>query len=173
MGPGRGRGSRLVAATPADAAEIAALRHDAGEDLTRRFGKGHWSGAASEKGVRFDLRTSQVWVVRSRGRIIATLRLAARKPWAIDTSCFTPCVRPLYLTSMAVAPDRQRTGVGRRCLEQAIRLARDWPADAIRLDAYDAPAGAGEFYRKCGFREVGRRSYRGNPLVYFETPVPE
>jgi GNAT superfamily N-acetyltransferase len=63
--------------------------------------------------------------------------------------------------------------VGRRCLEQALRIARDWSADAIRLDAYDAEAGAGAFYRKCGFREVGRTSYKGNPLVYFETPVPE
>jgi len=167
------RGFRLVAATPADAAEIAALRNAAAEDLTRRFGKGHWSGAASEKGVLHDLRTSTVWVVRSRGRIIATLRLATRKPWAIDLSYFTPCVSPLYLTSMAVAPGRQRAGVGRRCLAQALRIARDRPADAIRLDAYDGPAGAGEFYRKCGFREVGRTSYRGNPLVYFETPVPE
>jgi GNAT superfamily N-acetyltransferase len=170
---GREGGIALVPAVAADAAEIAALRNAAAEELTGRFGRGPWSSAASEKGVRFDLRTSTVWVVRSRGRIIATLRLATRKPWAIDASYFTPCLRPLYLTSMAVAPGRQRAGVGRRCLEQARRIARDWPADALRLDAYDAPAGAGEFYRKCGFREVGRTSYRGNPLVYFETPVPE
>jgi GNAT superfamily N-acetyltransferase len=173
MGPGRRRSFRLVAATSNDAVEIAALRNAAAEALTRRYGKGHWSSTASEKGVRYDLRTSTVWVVRSRGRIIATLRLATRKPWAIDTSYFTPCIRPLYLTSMAVAPGRQGAGVGRRCLEQALGIARDWPADVIRLDAYDAEAGAGEFYRKCGFREVGRTSYKGNPLVYFETPVPE
>jgi hypothetical protein len=42
------------------------------------------------------------------------------------------------------------------------------PGDAIRLDAYDAEAGAGEFYRKYGFREVGRASYRNVPLIYFE-----
>ena len=50
---------------------------------------------------------------------------------------------------------------------QTVRL-KAWPADAIRLDAYDAPAGAGDFYAKCGFREVGRATYRGVPLVYFE-----
>jgi len=36
------------------------------------------------------------------------------------------------------------------------------------LDAYDAQAGAGEFYRKCGFEEVGRVIYRGTPLIYFQ-----
>ena len=31
-----------------------------------------------------------------------------------------------------------------------------------------APAGAGEFYRKCGYTHVGGKSYRGVPLLYFE-----
>ena len=52
-------------------------------------------------------------------------------------------------------------------------VARAWPADAIRLDAYDADAGTGEFYRKCGFRECGRRVYRGTPLIYYELVLPQ
>ena len=69
---------------------------------------------------------------------------------------------------MAVAPEMQGRGFGRLCIEEARRIGREWPADAIRLDAYDAAAGAGDFYRKCGFREVGRVVYRSTPLVYFE-----
>lgn len=38
----------------------------------------------------------------------------------------------------------------------------------MRLDAYDADAGAGGFYAKCGFLEAGRVTYRKVPLVYFE-----
>lgn len=37
-----------------------------------------------------------------------------------------------------------------------------------RLDAYDADAGAGSFYAKCGYQERERVIYRGTPLVYFE-----
>ena len=40
--------------------------------------------------------------------------------------------------------------------------------DAIRLDSYDCAAGAGEFYRKCGFTEVARVVYRGVPHIDFE-----
>jgi GNAT superfamily N-acetyltransferase len=69
---------------------------------------------------------------------------------------------------MAVDPEYQRQGIGRRLLDEARSVARQWPAESIRLDAYDAPAGAGRFYAKCGFREVGRAAYRGVPLVYFE-----
>ena len=107
-------------------------------------------------------------VARTASELVATLRLATRKPWAIDQSYFAESLRPLYLSDMAVAPDHQRSGIGRRCLADATRIARAWPADAIRLDAYDAPAGAGEFYAKCGYREVGRATYRKTPLIYFE-----
>lgn len=170
MTPGAHRFT-LVTATPADAPEIAILRTAVALDLTRRYGKGHWSSAATERGVLNDLRTGSVLIARSRGRLIATLRLATKKPWAIDVSYFTPCVRPLYLTAMAVAPNRQGAGVGAHCLGLARQVAREWPADMLRLDAYDAPAGAEGFYRKCGFRERGRVVSRGNPLVYFELPV--
>jgi GNAT superfamily N-acetyltransferase len=73
---------------------------------------------------------------------------------------------------MAVHPDLQGRGVGRLLLKEAENVARAWPADAIRLDAFDAEAGAGAFYAKCGFREVARVTYKRNPLVYFEMVLP-
>jgi GNAT superfamily N-acetyltransferase len=77
----------------------------------------------------------------------------------------------LYLTDMAVQPMRQRCGIGRALLNQAVQFARDFPAQALWLDAYDASAGAGGFYAACDFRECGRRAYRGTPLVYFERAI--
>jgi GNAT superfamily N-acetyltransferase len=114
------------------------------------------------------MRHSQVFVLRDGTDIHATFRFTTRKPWAIDKNYFAETDRPLYLLSMAVAPAHQRQRLGSRCLEEAKRLATDWPADAIRLDAFDGSAGAGDFYRKCGFQEVGRTTYRDVPLIYFE-----
>ena len=159
----------LIAATLTDAEAIAELRNRVADDMTRRHGRGAWSGRCTDKGVLFDLRHAVVCLARIRGRAVASLKLAIRKPWAIDRSFFTPVDRPLYLTAMVVTPDLQRQGLGRHCLEEAARLARRLPADAIFLDAFDHPtAGAGEFYRKCGFRETGRSSFRQVPLRYFE-----
>jgi GNAT superfamily N-acetyltransferase len=161
----------LAVATPSDASGIAVLHSAVAERLTAEFGQGHWSRAPSERAVLADLRRSTVYFARGRGKVIATLALSARKPWAIDKTCFSPAVKPLYLTSMAIDPALQRKGIGRRCMVEAAAAARSWPADAIRLDAYDAPAGAGGFYAKCGFREVGRVVYRKTPLVYYELVV--
>jgi GNAT superfamily N-acetyltransferase len=122
--------------------------------------------------VLYGMRTSKVFVARQGTGIVGTLRLATKKPWAIDTDYFSACRRPLYLLAMAVVPGPQRQGIGRFCLEEAKRVAKDWPADAIRLDAYDAKAGGGGFYARCGGKERGRVSYQGVPLIYYEFLLP-
>ena len=165
----------FATATESDAAALAALHVAVAGDLTRRFGPGHWSSAQTEKGVLRELRRprfSRILMARASRRIIGTLRLATKKPWAIDTAYFTPASRPLYLTGMAIHPDFQRQGIGRLLMKEAEAVARAWPADAIRLDAYDATAGAGGFYAQCGLREVARVTYKNNPLVYFEMLLP-
>ncbi len=155
-------------ASEADAPAIAALRTSVAENLTRQFGKGHWSSCATEKGVLRTIKTSRVLVAWNNQEIIGTLGLQTKKPWAIDLSYFQSVSRALYLHSMAVSPDLQGRGIGRQLVEEAKAVARAWPSEAIRLDAYESDAGAGPFYAKCGFREVGRKTYRGVPLVYFE-----
>jgi GNAT superfamily N-acetyltransferase len=159
---------RLQLATVEQAPEISALRLAVAARLTEKFGPGPWSRTSTVKGVLYDLRHSVLYVAMRRNKIIATLALCAKKPWAIDRTFFTKCRQPLYLTSMAVAPGLQGKGIGRLCLAEAKKIAKDWPADTLCLDAYNAAAGAGEFYRRCGFTEVGRTTYRKVPLIYFE-----
>lgn len=158
-------------ATEADASAVAAVRNSAAECLTRQHGQGRWSSNSTERGILRDLsrpRFSRILIARCDAAVVGTLVLQTKKPWAIDTSYFTAVAKPLYLVSMAVHADWQRQGIGRRLLKEAELHARNWPAEALRLDAFDGPAGAGRFYAKCNYREVGRVIYRDNPLVYFE-----
>jgi len=151
-----------------DAAAIAAYRTRAAMRLTERYGIGHWSSPSSEKQVLRSMRHGRVVVARNGAGVLGSLTLVTKKPWAIDAAYFTEVRRPLYLLDMAVDPAVQRRGVGRFLLDEAERVAREWPAQSIRLDAYDAPAGAGEFYAKCGYQERGRAVYRSVPLIYYE-----
>jgi len=161
----------FAVATESDAPELAALHAAVAEDLTKRFGAGFWSSSPSERGIVVNMRKprfSRTLIARSRGHIAGALRLHTKKPWAIDTAYFTAAKQPLYLTGMAVHPKFRRRGVGRLLLKEAEAIARAWPADAIRLDAFDSAAGAGDFYARCGFREVARVIYKNAPLLYFE-----
>jgi len=159
---------RFRDATLDDVPMVAALQNAASGALTARYGEGHWSSLGTERGAALAQRHSRVRVGRSGKRILTVLRLAPKKPWAIDVSYFTPVKRPLYLTGLAVSVAHQGQGLGKLAIEDGLAVARAWPADAIRLDAYDAVAGAGSFYEKCGFRERGHVVYKGDPLVYYE-----
>jgi GNAT superfamily N-acetyltransferase len=154
-----------------DAEAVAQVRVAAARALTAAHGRGHWSHEATRAGVVIGMLQAQVWLARAHDEPVATFRLSTRKPWSIDQARFPASARPLYLTDMAVAPAWQRRGVGRRCLAAAIAAARAWPADALRLDAYDASAGAGDFYARCGFVEVARATYRGVARRFFTYPL--
>jgi GNAT superfamily N-acetyltransferase len=159
---------RFCDATIDDAPAIAGLQNAAAGALTVRFGEGMWSSLVTERSAILARRHARVRVGREGRRILTVLRLATRKPWAIDASYFTPVKRPLYLTGLAVSVAHQGWRLGSLALEDARTIAAAWPADSIRLDAFDHAAGAGPFYLKCGFRECGRVVYKGDPLVYYE-----
>lgn len=159
---------RFRDATSKDVAAIAGLQNAAAGALTTRFGAGPWSSLVTERSAELSLRHARVRLGLSGRRVLTVLRLATRKPWAIDISYFTTVRRPLYLTGMAVSVAHHGNGFGRLALADARATAVAWPADAIRLDAYDTEAGAGRFYARCGFAERGHVIYKGDPLVYYE-----
>jgi len=162
------RALSIATATSDDAACVTSVRNAAALHLTEAFGTGHWSGFTTRPSVLRGITSSRVLIAREGDTVVATLRLATKRPWAIDAAYFAPSANPLYLVDMAVLPGTQRQGAGRQLLKAAVDVARGWQKDAIRLDAYDHAAGAGRFYQKCGFAEVGRIRYRGVPLIYYQ-----
>src|SRR5580698_4871494 len=152
---------KLVPASTDDIPELVAMRARVSQNLAKKFGEGFWAGRPTESGERFLMRIGQVYIARHRGKLIATLALTTRKPWSIDVKNFRACAKPLYVRAMAVDAAQQRKSAGRKCLAEARRIAEEMGRDAIRLDAFDCPAGAGEFYRKCGFTEAARVVYKG------------
>jgi GNAT superfamily N-acetyltransferase len=155
-------------ATSSDAAAIAALRAAVARDMAQRFGEGAWSAAPIETDVAWPVNATRVLVARRNEEIVGTVRLVRALPGVIDASAFTPVTTALYVLGLAVAPSVRSQGVGRFLLAAAKDATRSWPAQALWLDAYEHSAGAGPFYLKCGFRAVGRATYREMPLTFYE-----
>jgi GNAT superfamily N-acetyltransferase len=158
----------ISVATPDDARAIAALRVAVAQEMTRRFGEGHWSALISKAAVHRQLRASRVLVAREKGRIVGTVRLAVAIPSVFDSSAFTPVETALYVLGLAVAPDSRQRGIGRALMDAAKEVAQTWPAQALWLDAYRHAAGAGPFYERCGFRELGPSASAEVPVVFYE-----
>jgi GNAT superfamily N-acetyltransferase len=158
----------ISVATPDDARAIAALRVAVAQDMTRRFGEGHWSALTSKAAVHRQLRASRVLVAKVDARVVGTVRLAVAIPSVFDSSAFTPVETALYVLGLAVALDSRGRGVGRALIAAAKEVAHSWPAQALWLDAYRHGAGAGPFYERCGFRELGTSVSKDVPLVFYE-----
>jgi predicted N-acetyltransferase YhbS len=158
----------ISVATAEDAPALVALRTAVANDMTRRFGHGDWSAAPSEVLVVKQLRASRVLVARRENQIVGTVRLTTAQQWAFDTTAFSPAKAAVYVLGLAVAPEARGHGIGSDLMNAAKESTNTWPADAVWLDAYDDRAGAGPFYVRCGFREVGRTRFGTVPLIYYE-----
>jgi GNAT superfamily N-acetyltransferase len=163
----------IAVATQKDVRALVALRTAVARGMTQKFGEGHWSASPTKAEVVRQLRASHVLVARHAAEVIGTVRLTTAKPWAIDSSSFTPVKSAFYVLGLAVAPGARGQNVGRDLIEAAKNAARSWPVEALWLDAYDHIAGAGPFYLKCGFLKVGGTQYREVPLIYYEWLVDE
>jgi ribosomal protein S18 acetylase RimI-like enzyme len=75
---------------------------------------------------------------------------------------FSPPVRRLMVDHIAVAATDRRQGHGRRLLEAARGLARDFGADEILLDTWVDNAEAHAFFRAAGFAPR-RMLFRATP----------
>ena len=62
------------------------------------------------------------------------------------------------IVSLAVHPAARRLGIGRALLAAAVRRMRRRKARSIRLMVHIDNPGAAEFYRRQGFRSIGRIS---------------
>ena len=122
-------------ATETDVPSLLALQLAVDADQARRFGSERWAMTINAKSVARGLLTSRVLVARQRGRIVGALRMETKKPWAIDLRYFTPVATAVYLHDVNVAPQLQRSGIGRRMIEWAKTMARDWPVEAISREA--------------------------------------
>ena len=151
-----------------DAAAVHAIRVAAADELTHRHGDGRWARVTPERILRKHIASKNVHVAEC-GEALATYALKRRRIGFYDPAWFAhPGDDAIYLTDMAVRPDIQRRGVGRAVMAAIDEFARSLGCGAVRFDAYDAAAGAGRFYEKCGYTCVHRGSVNGVGLEYFE-----
>lgn len=149
-----------IAATENHARAIVALHDAVALDHRReRAGARPWKTPSVERVVGWLARSLTVVAREHVGSelLVAAFRLDAGKGFC-GVARFTEVARFVYLEEMVVHPSQQRRGLGRRCLEEAERRARELGATAVRLDTNDDAVGAASFYEACGYRVVLRHA---------------
>ena len=156
-----------------DVKPIRAILAAAAADLTARFGQGHWSTVRTTETLRKYVDDRVVYVVEADGLMVGSLRQTDRKIGFYRQDWFARPDDPAgYLLDMAVHPDHQRRGIGHRSMQLTEHLAGRAGLRSIRLDAYAGSAGAGGFYKACGYALVHTGEFKGVALEYYEKLLP-
>jgi RNA polymerase sigma factor (sigma-70 family) len=106
---------------------------------------------------RRSVAEGRCWVVEDEGRIVGMVQVATRSGF-------------LEVETIAVAPDAQGSGVGGRLLAFAEERGRTLGLPEVRLCTNEAMTENIGYYRRRGFREVGRAVQDGYRRVFFAKP---
>lgn len=104
------------------------------------------------------VREHDVWVLDAADEVVGVLELAVRDDH-------------LWIENVAVAPDRQGLGFGRRLMSHAEKEARRRRLPELRLLTNELYARNLAMYARYGYRETHREPYLGTDLVYFAKAV--
>lgn len=121
-------------AGPEHAAALAALHSSAFPERER------WG--ADAMALQFGLPGTFGWIAAEGGMILARV--------AVDEA---------EILTLAVHPDRQRRGLGRRLVVQTLHTAAQRGARCVFLEVAERNAAARALYESCGFEELGRRRH--------------
>lgn len=142
-------------ATPEDAAAVAALTDAAYAKYVPRIGRPPMPMTFDYARVIAD---HPVWVIDSADGLEAILYLIPRADH-------------LMIESVAVRPDAQGRGVGRRLMAFAHAEARRRRIPEIRLYTHERMTENIAFYERLGYRAAERRQEAGFARVYMRLPV--
>ncbi|KIL42039.1 GCN5 family acetyltransferase [Gordoniibacillus kamchatkensis] len=118
-----------------------------------------------------DVKRGAAFGIRDGGRIVAAVVVDRRQsanygglPWSDGTG------DPLCIHRLAVHPEYQGRGIGKKLLQFAEDRVRREGGTSIRLDVYTGNPGAVQLYRRAGYAEVGaiRFPMRPEPYLCFE-----
>ena len=106
------------------------------------------------------VREHHVWVLTDGDRIVGVLELDPRDGH-------------LWVDNVAVSPDQQGRGLGRRLLRHAEDEARRLGRREIRLLTNERYTANIAMYTRYGYRETHRQPHLGTDLVYFRKTIQD
>jgi N-acetylglutamate synthase-like GNAT family acetyltransferase len=104
------------------------------------------------------VREHETWVLESDGGIVGVIVLVHHEDH-------------LWVDNVAVSPDWQRRGLGRRLLAHAESVARRARLPAMRLLTNERYVENIAMYARHGYRETHRTPHLGTDLIHFSKPL--
>ena len=112
-------------------------------------GKTHWTGHYTHDRVKAMISDCEVILALSNDEVIGAVSIST------EDEAWTDQTPALYVSSLAVTPERQGSGLGSRLLSMVEEQARKQGIRKVRLDAVKDFEILNEFYLTRGYNVVG------------------
>lgn len=147
--------SVLRRATASDVSAIATLVDEAFTRYINRIGKPPAPMLADYAAL---VDTARVWVIEGRSSVVAMIVVVPHSDHVV-------------VETVAVAPQTQGAGHGRRLLERAERDAAELGVTQVRLSTNEAMTENLDYYPRRGYVETGRGDEDGYRRVFFRKTI--
>lgn len=145
-------------AAPADRADIVSLLDEAATWLQAK-GIDQWKPGRFTEEVTTAIAAGELYLARRSGAVVGCFRLARSDPdasrlWAEPLANLSSA-RVLYLSRLAVSRAAARDSLGRRLLDEAMRIAASAGIESVRLDCWAGNLRLRQYYLDAGFEHLG------------------
>ncbi len=123
-----------------------------GEAMRDQFGLEHWIPPYPLARLQQDAIAKAVYAVHEDGALAGTFTVGTRGIDYLPGDFWAdPAAPALYLSKLAIHPDRQGSGVGTWCMARVEELAAAQGCTVIRFDAIAAHSLLLRFYERLGY----------------------
>ncbi len=159
----------IVPAAHSDLDGIIAL---IGECIRHMESKGihQWDDVYPSRAIlEYDLLNGSLYVLKEEGQCRATVTVHGYQPAEYSTIKWGfPADRLLVVHRLAVHPDSEGRGIGKKLMEFVEDMAKDGGYEAIRLDAFPQNPSAVALYENLGYRKAGTVWFRKGLFFLYE-----
>ena len=168
----------LTKAIQADFQELVNLYHTVADDMNARgLSQWHWGQYPNEDLIRGDLDHQTLYVAREEGRILLAVAIDTTPEEVYQSVNWLFGVKPGSFHRLAVSPQAQGRGLGRKVLPEIFDILRSLGCDCLRCDTHIDNARALHLYESVGMRRSGAVYYPGEgddkPFPTLEMPLTD
>lgn len=154
--------SLLVKASQADYSAICALYEKVCRHMLEQGNRQwRWGGYPNGDLVQQDLDSQTLYIVREEGEILCAVCVVPQDDREHQGINWLFGGKVGMFHRLAIAPDAQGKGLGRKVMEEVIGILRAQGCDCLRCDTFCENHHALKLYRGLGMRDAGQVYYEG------------
>ena len=168
----------LTKAAQADFQELVTLYHTVADDMNAHgLSQWHWGQYPNEGLIQGDLDRQALYVAREEGRILLAVAIDTNPDEVYRSVNWLFGVKPGSFHRLAILPEAQGKGLGRRVMPEIFDILRGLGCDCLRCDTHTDNARALRLYESLGMRRSGAVFFPGEgddkPFPTLEMPLTD